>query len=77
MYAHSQYRIDEARASRGMLDRRAALMAQVNERDHKYDDGELQRQPRWSRTRRLAKALVPGRATQPVSPRAHGIGSSA
>jgi hypothetical protein len=76
MYAHSHYRIDEARASRGMLDRRAALMAQVNERDRNLDS-ELPQRPRWSRTRRLAKALVPGRATQPVSPRQPGIGTSA
>jgi hypothetical protein len=75
MYAHSHYRIDEARASRGQLDRRAALMAQVNERDH--DDDELPARSRWSRTRRLAKALVPGRATRPVSPTAPGIGTSA
>jgi hypothetical protein len=75
MYAHSHYRIDEARASRGMRDRRAALMAQVNQRDQ--IDSELPQSPRWSRTRRLAKALVPGRATQPVSPRQPGIGTSA
>jgi hypothetical protein len=76
MYAHSHYRIDEARASRGRLDRRAALMAQVHERDRK-DDIDVEPRVRWSLPRRLAKALMPGRASRPVSPTAHGISSSA